>query len=56
MAETKQKTKKTESEEHESAAQREITISDRTVILLLVVFTLVIAGWWLLNIYMGRWI
>ena len=56
MAETKQKTEKPESEKTEKAEQHEIAINDRTVILLLVLFTLMIAGWWILNLYMGRWI
>ncbi len=33
-----------------------LQISENTVILLLIVFTLVIGGWWFLNLYMGRWI
>ncbi len=31
-------------------------ISDRLVIFLLIVFTLMIGAWWALNLYMGRWI
>lgn len=33
-----------------------IAISDNMIILLLIAFTLMIGGWWLINLYMGRWI
>jgi hypothetical protein len=31
-------------------------VTDNLVIFLLILFTLMISAWWLLNMYMGRWI
>lgn len=55
MEEEKMVSEKDETE-GQQGEKRAIAVSDNMIILLLILFTLMIGGWWLLNLYMGRWI
>lgn len=49
-------TAESEVQETEETGGHGISISDNLVILLLIAFALMIGAWWLVNLYMGRWI
>ncbi len=40
----------------EDGSRKGIELTDNKVILLLILFTLMVGAWWMVNLYMGRWI
>lgn len=56
MSDSKAVESEIEADIPENDGPKGIELTDNRIILLLILFTLMIGAWWMVNLYMGRWI